>query len=138
MVMNLNIKLPSEGSAADTRFVSIPQFLHPTPNPIAAPTRRLPLDIGANFSEIIRLTFKIPEGYEPESFPASVNLRLPDDAGSFQFVYSAGADSRSVDVMSRFVLRKSTYSPEEYVALRTLYEQMLAKHAELLTLKRKS
>ncbi len=139
LVLALNVEVTGEGEAdAATQYFSLSQLLQPAPNPLTTPERHLPIDLGTAFNETIRLTLTLPDGYVAEALPTPVNMKLPDDAGSFQFVYSAGADGRTVDVMSRFVLRKASYSPEEYPDLRALYEQVLAKHAELVTLKRKS
>ena len=43
-----------------------------------------------------------------------------------------------IQVMSKFNINKTMFLPEEYLALKRFYNQIIAKHAEQIVLKKKT
>jgi len=103
-------------------------------NPFRHAQRSYPVDMGMLQQDIIMLTLTLPAGYTAE-LPKPANLLLPDNGG--RFVYAASAPTpTTVQLTSRLTLDKPVYSAEEYQALRELYQQLLAKQAEALLIKK--
>ncbi len=103
-------------------------------NPFRYAQRSYPVDIGMAQQEIVMLTLTLPPGYVAD-LPKSANLLLPEQGG--RYLYQASAPSpNTVQLTSRLNLDKAVYSPDEYQALRELYQQLLAKQAEALVIRK--
>ncbi len=103
-------------------------------NLFRSPTRSFPIDFGSALEETSVVTFILPKGYSVEELPKAVALALPGNAGRFTFAVSAG--EHELQVTSRLQLRKPTFAPDEYPALRAFFDNVVAKHAEQVVLKK--
>jgi hypothetical protein len=103
-------------------------------NPFVSQVRKYPVDLGAPLDEVVSFRYKIPAGYVIESIPKSIHINLPENAGSFR--YSVGSSADQIQIMSRISLKKPIYIAEEYDMLRAFYDQIVAKHAEQIVLKK--
>ncbi|GAB3499271.1 hypothetical protein GCM10027341_22240 [Spirosoma knui] len=97
--------------------------------------RLYPVDFGVLIDETFTAVYTLPEGYQIEELPKPVNMSLPDNAG--RFIYSlTPMNGNQVQIISRVSLRKTMYFADEYPALREFFNQIIAKHAEQVVLKR--
>ena len=104
-------------------------------NPFKLETRLYPVELPAPVSDTYIFNFQIPDGYEVEEIPASQNLALPNGGGRYMFV--TGVQGNTVQLMIRLQLQKTQYLPEEYPALRELFNLIVMKQEEQVILKKK-
>ena len=105
-----------------------------TENPFKENYRRYPIDFAIPIDEAFSATYILPTGFQIEELPKPVSIVLPGDGG--RFLYQVVADNNRLRVNSRITLRKPMYMPSDYPALRELFIQIVAKHAEQVVLKR--
>ena len=77
----------------------------------------------------------IPEGYTVDELPQSKVLMLPGNAG--KYVYNVANTGNSITLLSNFQINKSLFLQTEYPNLREFYNQVIAKQAEQIVLKKK-
>lgn len=115
-------------------------FLRPLPisdlmqNPFKAAERRFPVDMGVPIEKSFVATYTLPEGYTVEEVPKNVALTLPGSAGRFTFITQMNGGN--LQVVSRLSFNKAVFNPDEYGSLREFYNQIIAKHAEQVVLKK--
>ena len=105
-----------------------------TENPFKESYRRYPIDFSIPIDETFTATYILPDDFRVEELPKPVSMTLPGDGG--RFLYQVSVDENRLRVNSRIILRKPLYTPDEYPALRELFIQVVAKHAEQVVLKR--
>ena len=104
-------------------------------NPFITPDRKYNVDMGCLHKRKLTCIMQIPDGYEVESLPKPIRVVLPGKTMIFQ--YSIAQNLNQVQVLSLFQTAKATFSPEEYPALKELYDHMLAKQSEQVVLRKK-
>jgi hypothetical protein len=97
--------------------------------------RLYPVDYSTPLDRIYMAKIQIPEGFIVEELPKQKMLALPSSGG--KFVYSASQMGNSINFVSQFIINKSIFSAEEYPSLREFYNQVVAKQAEQIVLKKK-
>jgi hypothetical protein len=97
--------------------------------------RLYPVDYSTPLDRIYMAKIQIPEGFFVEELPKQMVLLLPANGG--KFVYSASQINNSINFVSQFIINKSVFSAEEYPFLREFYNQVIAKQAEQIVLKKK-
>jgi hypothetical protein len=96
--------------------------------------RNYPVNIPYPFQEQFILKLKLPEGYAVESLPSTLNNALPGNGGSFFFATTT--NDGLLQFSGRFNITKLQYAPEEYPALKELFDQLIAKYGEQIVLKK--
>ncbi|GAB3927132.1 hypothetical protein GCM10028804_31810 [Larkinella terrae] len=130
-----NVTVAEAVSRIDNRL-----FLRPLPiadllqNPFKSPERRFPVDMGAPVEKSYVAIYTLPEGYTVEEKPKNIALTLPGNAVRFTFMTEVS--NGNLQIASRLVFNKAIFSPQEYAALREFYNQVIAKHAEQVVLKK--
>lgn len=119
----------------DKIFVSPILIKHIEENPFKLETRLFPIEIPAPTTDTYIFRIKIPEGYEVEELPKSQNMVLPNKGGKYMFI--AGQQDDYVQVMVRMSLSKTMYLPEEYAAVKELFNKIVAKQQEQIVFKEK-
>ncbi len=104
-------------------------------NPFKAETRVYPVDFGSAFEKTNMLKMKIPDGYEVEELPKPVAIALPNSGG--RYIYSINVMNGVLTLTSIMTINKGIFSQPEYPNLREFYNQIVAKQAELIVLKKK-
>lgn len=104
-------------------------------NPFKLETREYPVDYGSPFERMYIGKIAIPAGYQVDELPKSVVIGLPANAGKFS--YSVTFIGNSLNIVSNFQINKSIFTQEEYPNLREFYNQVIAKQAEQIVLKKK-
>jgi hypothetical protein len=96
--------------------------------------RKYPVDYNYPYSEVYNFDYTIPEGYQVESLPKSISLKLPDSSVSIMYVVQ-NTDNK-IKVLYRRNINKILFLPEEYKNLKELYDQIVRKHSEQVILKK--
>lgn len=104
-------------------------------NPFKKMARTFVIDFGVPVEEIITVSMAIPAGFVVEELPKNAALSLPNNAG--RFLYAAQTSGNTVQVTSRLVIRNTLFEPEQYDVLRAFYDQIIAKHGELVVITKK-
>lgn len=103
-------------------------------NPYVEETRKLPVEFPFTQEVNIMNTIQIPEGYEVESMPESVNIKTED--GSLQFLYTIKAENGLITLTYRTKIGTLLFSSEMYPQLKHIFDLMVQKNEEPIILKR--
>lgn len=103
-------------------------------NPFHQQNREYPVDFGCPVRDTYIFTYEIPEGYVVESIPETINVVLPEQAGSFRFI--AAVQNNKISISSKLVLNKSFFFQTEYNDLKELFNKISTKHAQQIVLKK--
>lgn len=109
-------------------------YLATSTNPFKSETREFPIDFQYPIKDRKTITVTIPEGYEVESLPSSINLTLPDNLGSYK--YSIQKTAVSIQLSVQLEINNSYISQINYADIRDLFKQMVDKEAEKVVLKK--
>ena len=101
-------------------------------NPFKAAERQFEIDYGALRDAYYQLSLTLPDGYKVEELPKLERTQLPD--GTMKFEYLVDIKDNKISINTKFIIKRSTFSPEEYGTLKQLYAQMLAKIGEQIVL----
>jgi hypothetical protein len=94
-----------------------------TENPFKMEERVYPVDMGAASENKIILSIKLPEGYEVTSKIDDVALALPNNGGRFITKFE---NLNNNFIFSELMqLNKPVYQPEEYGAIKELYNKII-------------
>lgn len=96
--------------------------------------RTYPVNYNYPISEIYTFNYTIPEGYKVESLPQSIVLNLPDN--SMSITYTVQSTDNKIKIEYKRDVNKILFLPNEYAALKNLYDQLVKKHAEEVILKK--
>jgi len=96
--------------------------------------RKYPVDYNYPISESYTLYYTLPAGYEVESLPKSVAMKLPDN--SISVTYNLECSGNKLKVEYHRDIKKILFLPREYTQLKDLYDQLVKKHAEQVILKK--
>jgi hypothetical protein len=103
-------------------------------NPFKVSKREYPIDFGYAREKTIIVNYNIPKGYTVVNMPANVSLKLSENSASFS-CKSSVTEGR-VTLMYKFNINNSLFLQTQYADLREFYNQVIAKHAEPIVLKK--
>lgn len=104
-------------------------------NPFKAEVREYPVDFGSPMEETFFLKLTIPENYTVDELPESKVLSMPENGA--RYVYNVAKNGNQITLTSMFHINKSMFTQLEYPYLREFYNQIVAKQAEQIVLKKK-
>lgn len=104
-------------------------------NPFRKESREYPVDFGSPQEKIYLCKLNLPKGYSVEELPKSKVLALPNNTGKYQYSVSQVGDM--ISVISSFQINKVLFPQEEYPVLREFYNQVIAKQAEQIVIRKK-
>ena len=81
------------------------------------------------------LKVTIPDGYEVEELPESKIFMLPEKGA--RYIYSVSQMGSAINIMSNLQVNKTIFAQTQYPNLREFYNQVVAKQAEMIVLKKK-
>ncbi len=122
-------------AANDVMYINPFLVLQEDENPFRLEKREYPVDFGSPLEKLYICKIAIPDGYVVDELPQSRLLRLPDNAA--KFTYSTTQANNVISVTSSLQINNSLFSQEEYPHLREFYNQVVAKQAEQIVLKKK-
>ncbi len=92
-------------------------------NPFKLKERNYPVDFGYRRKSNFVLSLKIPENYTVTQLPKNKAVALPNKGGLF--VLKAVEKNNIINLYARIQIAKSSYSSEEYFALKEFYKQII-------------
>jgi hypothetical protein len=104
-------------------------------NPFKLETRAYPVDYGSTFERTYMSKVTIPEGYVIDELPPSKVMVLPGNAG--KYTYSMVQSGNTIMLTSILNINQAIFPQNEYTGLREFYNQVVAKQAEQIVLKKK-
>jgi hypothetical protein len=104
-------------------------------NPFKSETRKYPVDFGSPEEQMYIFKLTIPENYVIDEAPQSKIFMLPGNAA--KYIYNVSVNKNIVTITSIFSINKSLFVQSEYPDLREFYNQVVAKQAEQVVLKKK-
>ena len=105
-----------------------------TSNPFIAETREFPVDFINPWSSKIINMITIPDGYEVAELPKNAIMTLPDQLGSYKFTIAVNGNQ--IQMMCITDIKTSMIVSDNYPYIRELYSRIVAKHAEMIVLKK--
>jgi hypothetical protein len=103
-------------------------------NPFKHEKREYPVDFGFPFDRVYMIRIEIPQGYAIEELPKTKLLMLPENATRFS--YNSAQNGNIITISASLQVNKSLFAQTEYQNLREFYNQVVAKHAEQIVLKK--
>jgi len=104
-------------------------------NPFKLETREYPVDYGSPFERLYMCKIIVPDGYVVDELPKSKVITLPTNAG--KFTYSINQVGSLLSIICNLQINQSLFSQLDYPNLREFYNQVVAKQAEQVVLKKK-
>ncbi len=104
-------------------------------NPFKEEKRMFPVDFIAPRNKRIILNYSIPEGYTVDEIPLSTRISMPDK-GIIYTYYTKVVDEKHIQIVSSLNMKKYFYSQKDYDELKKFFDEVLAKQAEQVVLKK--
>lgn len=104
-------------------------------NPFKSEKREFPVDFGNKVEVFYSCRITLPDGFAVDELPKSKVLVLPEGAG--KYTYNMTQIGNSISLTSNFSINRSLFLQGEYAGLKEFYNQIVAKQAEQVVLKKK-
>jgi hypothetical protein len=105
-----------------------------TENPFKLKDRTYPICFSYPFSESVKVSFEIPEGYNVVEMPKSVEQRTED--GSLFFRLVVERIDKYIQFNGTLTVDKAEYSPEWYEAIKSIYGKSIDAYNSLIVLEK--
>ncbi len=103
-------------------------------NPFKVSERIYPIDFGYARDKTIITNFTFPQGYTVVNLPTSINLKLPGNSAAFSC--KSSVTEGKITIMYKLSINNKQFIQSEYADLREFYNQIVAKEAEPIVLKK--
>ncbi len=80
------------------------------------------------------LNMEIPNGYKVDELPKSARIDL--NGGSGRYEYSIQSSGNSIQFISKLVMKKTFFLPEDYQTLRDFFADIVKKQGEMIIFKK--
>lgn len=114
-------------------YINSSLFLQPSVVELKSATRNYPLNFGFKQGEKKIISITIPDGYELDYIPTSINTKIPDLI-SYQFLISKTGNKLqvniSLDILSEYA------SNEDYPMIKELFQKIIDKESEKIVLRK--
>ena len=107
-----------------------------TENLLKKADRQFPVDFAHLSDEIYNFSLKVPAGYVVEELPKPVKLAWEDGSINFQYVVAPANAEGVVKITSKLSIKKPVFMASEYTDLKKTFDDIVAKHAEQIVLKK--
>jgi hypothetical protein len=104
-------------------------------NPFKTEERKYPVDFSSPFDRFYVAKIELSDDLVVEELPKTKVLALPDNQG--KFLLNVTQNGNTITFVSQFAINKSVFIMDSYPVLRELYNQVIAKQAEQIVLKKK-
>lgn len=122
-------------SAGETMYINPFVIFREHTNPFTIENREYPVDYTSPYETIYMLKLTLPEGYAVDEMPLTKVFMLPSNSAKYS--YNVSQAGNIINIVSNFQINKALYSQDEYPNLREFYNQIVAKQAEQIVLKKK-
>ncbi len=123
-------------SAGDFLYVSPMLLGRVEENPLKAPERTFPVDMGYGRDIAYTATINIPENYTVSEMPQ--NLQFGMQGGGVLYKRIMAEKDGKIEIMCRLTVAKVVFPPNQYAALRGFYERVVSASGEQIVLQRKA
>ena len=106
-------------------------------NPYKTESRVYPVDYGNLIEQVYMCQIKLPAGYVLEETPQSKILALPGNTAKYIYNVSVAPAGDNITITSSFQINRNIFLQDEYPNLKEFYNQVVAKQAEQIVLKKK-
>ena len=103
-----------------------------TKNPLTKETRNFPIEFKTAWKETIHIHITIPDGFTPKNLPEETVYQLPENIGSF--TYKTSFVNQKIVIQSEITYHSSIISANYYPQLKEMFEQIVAKNKEQITI----
>lgn len=103
-------------------------------NPFKLEKRQYPVDYSYPIRKQSDITVNFPKGFKIEEKPQNFEEFLPNKGG--HYTYNIETGNNWIRIRSEFEITKVTFLPKEYVKLKSFYNDIIAKQAEQVVLKK--
>lgn len=126
----------AEAGFANGDYLYVSPIVHTnfSENPFQREQRNYPVDFPYAFEEKSVYQYELPSGYVIESLPDNINVILPNNDASFQYLIRE--KNQKISLIATLKISKTVYPPEEYEALRELFASAVQKMQEQIVLKK--
>ncbi len=104
-------------------------------NPFKSEKREYPIDFGSLTDKTYMCKITLPENFVIDELPKSKVIALPGNAG--KYIYNAVQTGNTVSITSAFQINKNLFIQDEYPLVKEFYNQVVAKQAEQIVVKKK-
>lgn len=98
-------------------------------------TRSFPVDVPYPILDQYTFSLQIPDGYEVKELPEQ---RVINGGDGVVFQRLLQADGGMVSMRITMLVKKTTFSPDEYPEIRTFFDEIVSAHAEPIVLQKAS
>jgi transglutaminase-like putative cysteine protease len=105
-------------------------------NPFKSAERVYPVEMPYSMDQTYTMQIEIPDGYTVDELPNTITLKL-NDKGEGKFEYKISQSGSTISLRSRLVFTRSLFNPNEYQALRQLFDMVGKKQSEQIVFKKK-
>ncbi len=103
-------------------------------NPYKLEIRKYPVDYIYPRESRYVINYTIPEDYAVVEIPKSISFGLPEN--TMLFTYNINSAGNKINLICDLKINKTIFAYNEYSALKQFYENLVAKQAEQIVLKR--
>lgn len=103
-------------------------------NPFKADKRYYPIEMPYLMDKQYVLNMEVPKGYVVDELPKSVRISFNEDEGMFEYLISES--NGYIQLRSKLVFYKSTFSQEDYQNLREFFDFVISKNQEKIVFKK--
>lgn len=122
----------------DLIYVNPFSFQFFSKNPFQLPERTYPIDFGFRDAYSYSVNLRIPEGYEVTELPEQQLVRLPENAGTLQFIIQQ-PDEGNINVHCRVTFPQAIYDAAFYPYLKDFFNRMVdIQQQSLIVLRQKA
>ncbi|WP_407482854.1 DUF3857 domain-containing protein [Elizabethkingia anophelis] len=123
--------------AVGNKFIINPLlFLNTEKNPFDQKGERtMPIELLTGYEKIKNVSLTIPEGYVVENLPKSKRIVTEDK--EISYTYEISQDKNKINIKTSTIVASSNYPKEYYVAFKQIWDTMLKKEGELITVVKK-
>lgn len=133
-IIDYQITASGQSQPSNIIYLQPMQSLGIKANPFKHETRKFPIDFTTPIEQTYMYTYTIPVGFAVEEQPKSARVALPENGGSF--IYSVTTIGNTINVLSKLTINRPQFLAEEYPYLKEFYNQIVAKQAEQIVLKK--
>ncbi|MBN2175922.1 MAG: DUF3857 domain-containing protein [Bacteroidales bacterium] len=135
VIENYDIIMNNQVDQIGENLYLYPMFYHRMEeNPFKSNERKYPVDFIHNLDKTYIVNLTIPEGYEVSLLPESISMKLPDN--SAYFYYQISNFGNAIQFSFKYGTNKTVFVETEYHDIKEFFNQIIAKHAEPIVLKK--
>jgi transglutaminase-like putative cysteine protease len=119
----------------DKLYVSPFLFMELNENPFKSEKRNYPIEFDFPQKINFNISIKLPENYEVESFPESINYKTLSEALAFNF--NGSVSNGMIQIVSSFEINSLLLPANDYEMVKSFFKEMINKQTEKIVLKKK-